>query len=507
MKTIPTIITAGMLAVSLVACGGAAGGRSVVEGGTFTFVVGTDPGNLDPQFTSLSVTEQVDRFLYDSLVKFDKDGKMVPGLAEKWSATTTEATFALRDKITCADGTPLTATQVAANINFVGDPKNASSRIGVYVPAGATATADDSARTVTVTAPKPDSFLDRNVGGLHIVCPKGMADRTILKQGADGTGMFTVKEAVAGDHYTLTRRKDYTWLPPGRTGEGLPDTVVIKIVPNETTAANLLLSGGANAAAFVGPDQQRLTAQKLFRQDVLANVGELWFNEKAGMVTADENIRRALVQGADFDELTKVITSGTGKRAPGLVAPGMGPCKGDAVRGNLPEQDTAAAKTVLGAAKPAITLFYPTTIGPTMQAAAELLQKEWSELGVQVTLKGGGDAEMGQLVSGQLPWEAAFVPLNVTLPSQTVPFLSGPAAPDGTNFASIDNPGYTAKVAEASAIAGADGCDAWAAAEKALYERADIVPFANSSRPAFGKGAEFEFTQGSIDPSSIRMVG
>ncbi|MFC4852317.1 ABC transporter substrate-binding protein [Actinophytocola glycyrrhizae] len=513
MKTIPTIGTAGLLAVSLVACGGGAGGsssgRALVDGATFTMVLGTDPGNLDPHFTSLSSAMQVDRFLYDSLVDIDEKGDMVAGLAEKWEATTTEATFTLRDGVTCADGTPLTATQVAANINFVGDPKNASSRLGVFVPAGATATADDAARTVTVTAPAPDAFLDRNVGGLHIVCAAGMADRSLLKQDADGTGMFTVTEAVGGDHYTLTRRDDYTWGPGDWDPEqrGLPDTVVIKIVANETTTANLLISGGANAAQFVGPDQQRLRSQRLFQRDVLAVVGELWFNQKPGLPGADEDLRRALVQAVDLDELTQVITSGNGRRATGLVPPGWGPCDGDIAGDALPAHDADAAKQVLSAAKPKITLFYPTTIGPTMQAGAELLQNVWSELGVEVTLKGGTDAETGQLIGGQLAWDAAFVPLNVSLPSQAVPFLSGPAAPDGTNFSGIDNPGYTAKVAEASEVAGTQGCAAWADAEKALYERVDVVPFANASRPAFGKGAEFELTQGSISPTSIRMVG
>ncbi len=511
MKTIQKIITASLLAVSLTACGGGgqdSGGRTPVNGGTFTFVLGTDPGNLDPHFTSLASTMQVDRFLYDSLINIDAKGEAVAGLAEKWEATTTEATFTLRENVTCADGTALTATQVAANVNFVGDPENASSRLGVYVPPGATATADDTARTVTVTSPTPDAFLARNVGSFHIVCATGMADRSILKQGADGTGMFTVTEAVGGDHYTLTRREEYAWGP----GEwhanqaGLPDTVVIKIVANETTMANLLISGGANAAPFVGPEQQRLAGQRLFQRDVQAIVGELWFNQRPGLPGADEKIRRALVQGADLDELAQVVTSGNGKRATGLVPPGMGPCDGDTT-GALPAHDADAAKQVLGTATPEITLFYPTTIGPTMQAGAELLQKVWGELGVEVPLKGGTDAEMGQLVGGELRWDAAIVPLNVSLPSQTVPFVSGPAAPKGTNFAAIDNPDYTAKAGEAATIVGSDGCGAWAEAEKALFERADVVPFANANRPVFGKGAEFELTQGSVAPSSIRMVG
>ncbi|WP_405484153.1 hypothetical protein [Streptomyces sp. NBC_00009] len=72
--------------------------------------------------TVLSVAIQTDRYLYDSLLNVDSARKPVTGLADKWRATTTKATFSLRRGIICADGSPLTAADVAANINFVGDP-------------------------------------------------------------------------------------------------------------------------------------------------------------------------------------------------------------------------------------------------------------------------------------------------------------------------------------------------------------------------------------------------
>ena len=135
---------AGALALAtLAACGTSSAkgstSQTFANGKTFTLVLGADPGNLDPHFTSLASALATDRFLYDSLVNIDENGKMVAGLADKWEGTTTSATYTLRKGITCADGTPLTATQVAANITFVGNPKNASSRIGVFVPPGATA--------------------------------------------------------------------------------------------------------------------------------------------------------------------------------------------------------------------------------------------------------------------------------------------------------------------------------------------------------------------------------
>ncbi|NIJ11918.1 hypothetical protein FHU38_002262 [Saccharomonospora amisosensis] len=59
MKSVLTIATAGALAVILAACGGsggARGGQNFVDDETFTMVLGADPGNLDPHFSTLSVT-------------------------------------------------------------------------------------------------------------------------------------------------------------------------------------------------------------------------------------------------------------------------------------------------------------------------------------------------------------------------------------------------------------------------------------------------------------------
>jgi peptide/nickel transport system substrate-binding protein len=532
MRSLPTLALAGTITLGLALTGcnsdsGATAGSTgkPVDGQTFTMAVSADPGNLDPHFTSLSVTLQVDAFMYDSLVSLDPTGKMVAGLAEKWEGTTTKATYTLRKGVTCSDGSPLTASTVAANISFVGDPANKSTRIGVFVPAGAKATADDAAGTVTVTAPAPDAFLARNVGGLHIVCDQGMKNRGMLKQAGDGTGLYKMTEAVPGDHYTMERRKDYAWGPGDWKSDqpGLPDKVVLKVIANETTSANLLLSKQLNVAAIAGPDKQRLSAQKLFQRETNSPLGEMWFNQKAGLPTADPAVRRALTQALDLAQLRKVVTSGTGRETTSLVARGMGPCTEDTVTGNLPAHDLAAAKAALdaagwtagaggvrakGGAKLSLVFYFPTSLGPTLQSTAELVQKAWTELGVEVSLKPASTAEIGTVIlSGQGTWHAAVIPLTVSLPSQLVPFLSGPTPPNGNNFAGIKNPAYDAAVKKASSIVGTDGCADWAAAEKALVTAQDIVPFADATVPAFGQGVTFELSQGSVSPSSLRMIG
>lgn len=526
-RALPALLTA--MAVGLGACSASgtgqegAGDRELVDGETFTLALPADPGNLDPHFTTTGVTVQLNMFLYDTLVSIDPEGQLETGLASSWEESPTEVTYTLRDGVTCADGSPLTATVVADNISFVGNPENGSTRMGVFVPPGAVAEADDEAGTVTVTSQAPDAFLARNVGSLPIICSEGLADRSSLEQGADGTGMYELTEVVASDHYTLTLRDDYAWGPGDFDPDqkGLPETVMVQVVPNESTVANLLQSGELNAAQVLGPDRERLVAADLFQRDVIGPLGELVFNQQDGHPGADEDVRRALTQGVDLDSVGNVLTSGEGRPSTSMVAPGQGPCTVDSVSGALPAFDADAATSALDAAgwvtgddgirekdghRLSLTLYFSTSYGAPMQAGAELIQQQWRDLGVDTELKGAADSEAGAvIIGGQGTWDATILPLGVTLPSQLVPYLTGPTPPNGTNFAGIDNPDYSEHVATASTMPGAAGCDEWADAERALFEHLDVVLFVDSVQPFFGNGASFELSQGNVQPASVRM--
>lgn len=531
MRSVVALAAAGAVVLTIAACGSNAGtapgsgGQGLAGGKTFTLALSSDPGNLDPDFTSLSATLQVDYFMYDSLVNVEPDGSLTSGLADRWSGDATSATFTLRKGITCSDGTSLTASDVAANLNFVANPKNASNWAGVFVQPGATATGNDATGTVTVTSKVPDPFLVQDLGSLLIVCPKGMASRSLLKEGGDGTGMYTMTQALPGDQYTLTLRKGYAWGPGGvkASQAGVPAKVVIKVVSDMTTAANLLLAGQMNAATVIGPDVQRVQARNLFQRTLVGAFGELWYNQKAGLPGADEAVRTALTQSLDLTQLGQVVTSDDGTPATGLVEPGSNPCRANTVSGNLPAYNLAAAKSALTAAgwkvgpggvrtkngtKLAINFYYAPSLGTGMQAGAELIQKIWGSIGVQVTLTSATQADISQvLFGGSTPWGAAIIPLNVPLPTNLVGFLSGPTPPKGTDFAGISNATYSADVQAAEAIAGSGGCSHWEAAEAALFRQADVVPFVDSAVRTFGSGATFQLSNGDLIPSSIRMLG
>ena len=520
----PLIALLGATALVLTSCagGGAAGAgkdAALANGKTFTSAIATDPGNLDPFVTAMSIARSIDRFLYSRLIEVKDDGTVTSGLAEKWTADTTTATFTLRDKLTCEDGTPLTASDVAANIAHLTDPATGSPLVGLQVQPGTTAVGDDATRTVTVTSGRPDAFLLDNVGSIAIVCGSVLNDPKALAAGKGATGMFTMTEITPNSQYTLTRRKDFAWGPGDwdPTQKGLPDKAVLRVIPNETTAANLLLSGEVNAAGVVGPDRTRLLDAKLFRTQLVVPAGQLSFNQASGRPTADPAVRKALVQAVDLAQARQVLADGT--ESTGLVTVAPNPCRADTVKGNLPGFDTKAADAALDAAgwkrgadgmrakdgKPlTLKMIFPTGLGDTGTAAVELLQSMWKKAGVNVTATPVDGPALTETIFSSGDWDISGAPLTVSLPSMLVPFYSGPTPPNGTNFASIDNPDYTAAVTAASAKAGTEGCSDWAAAEKALLSTTTVVPYANITRSTFANKATFSEGDG-VDPTSIRM--
>ncbi|MGW5414189.1 ABC transporter substrate-binding protein [Actinomadura geliboluensis] len=515
-----------LAATALAGCGGGSNGSGkaeVVDGGTFTLGLSSDPGALDPQMGAESALNTVTQFAYDSLVSVDgKTGEIQSALAKSWQVSGKTATLTLADGVTCSDGARLTASDVADNLNFVADPKNKSPFLGAFLPAGVTAKADDATRVVTLTLAQPAPFVLNGLSILPIVCPSGMKKRSSLNTATAGTGPYKLIEAAPGDHYTYTIRDGYTWGPNGATTatKGLPKTVVIKVVENGTTAANLLLSGGLNAAQIVGADAERLEKAGLYAAKTSALVGEQWYNQRAGRATSDPRVRKALTLALDFGQLRKVLTSGHGTAATMLAANEPVACRGDSVSRALPGYDPQAAGALLDQAgwtkgsdgmrakggKPlTLTFLYQNNNGSGGDAAAELAVRQWKAVGVKATAHSQNETTLTGTLFGAGDWDVTWVPVNVIAPDQLVPFLSGPAAPDGNNFAAISDPDYDTAVKSATAIPGVAGCRDWLAAESRLIANADVVPFANNVVRTFGKSAEFQ-TPGQLVPTSIRML-
>ncbi|GAA2210806.1 ABC transporter substrate-binding protein [Nonomuraea monospora] len=509
------------LALLAAACGGTGGGAAAQPGGgTFTYALPSDPGVLDPASGVLGVTITTLSLAYDTLTGVTADGKIVPGLAEKWTVEPDKVTFTLRRNATCSDGAPVTPSDVAASVNHIADPATKSPIYGVLMPVGMKAEADDAAGTVTLSMPQPFSFILESTRLIYVVCGKGVKDRSALARGTSGSGPYKLTEAVPGDHYTFKVRREYAWGRPGSSVKDVPETVVLKVVPNEQTMANLLVSGTVNGATIYGPDRARLESTPgITAKPVPEANGEFFYHQGEDRPTADAAVRKALTQAVDLKELAGIASSGTGGTPTGLVLHPR-PCQGDSVAGHVPAYDPAAAAAALDAAgwragadgvrvkdgeRLTLRYLYATTKGAGTQAAAEYLAAAWRKAGAEVKLNGVIDTKLAESLNATQDWDVVWLPIGVPLPSQLVGFLSGPAAPKGANFAHLSNERYEKLVAEAGLKPAAEGCAQWLEAESALFENADLVPVAETTVLQASKGATYEQVGGMFVATSIRL--
>jgi peptide/nickel transport system substrate-binding protein len=460
------------------------------------------------------------RFAYDTLVHVDEKGQINPQLATAWEQTTTEVKLTIKDGVTCSDGSPFTAETAAANINFIADPENASPLLGAFLPAGVTAQADGSTLTLTLGEPAP--FVVHGLADIYMVCDAGLADRSTLAGSTNGTGPYVLTEAVPGDHYNLELRSGYTWGPNGATTaeKGLPAEVVIRIIENETTVANMLINKELNAALIFGAEGDRLESAGLTATGTTSIVGQMWYNHAADHLTSDPAVRQALAQSVDLAQLRQVLTSGNGVAPTTFTVSLPQGCPGDSIGPAMPEFDVEAAKAKLEAAgwkagsdgvrvkdgKPlTLTFLADNQLGDGATAAAEFAVAAWAEAGIKVEHQLLPQDQLASILFGSGAWDIVWEPVNTSNPDQIVGFVSGPSLADGgSNFASIDNAAYKAKVAEAIQQPGAAGCTDWLAAETELIKATDVTVFANNVVNLWTQGAKVERVS-SLIPTSIRM--
>ncbi|MGW7582276.1 ABC transporter substrate-binding protein [Kitasatospora sp. NPDC054768] len=521
VRTATATVLAAAVTLAMTGCGGTARPSTstpLVEHGTVRIAVSSETPSFDP-YSTFGAAQA--RYAYDSLVSLAPDGTVVPGLATSWQASTTTATFTLRPGITCSDGTPLTASAVARALTYAGDPANQLAGAQTVLPdVPFTATADDPAGTVSVGATAPFPFLTRTVGLLPIVCPAGLDRPRSLDRATQGTGPYVLSRYSPGGPYEFTVREGYTWGPAGATtaAPGLPARIVISVVPQASTTANLLLTGGVDIADVNGPDRARLTGHGLSATDVPTVVGMTFFNQRPGRPLADPALRRALVSALDRQGLANVAVGGTGRPAGDFGAEGA-VCHADLATANLPTQDAVEALRAAGwtrgpdgrLAKDGrplrLRLITSPDLGPTLPPAAELMARTWTALGADVKLV---TESLPALVNAMYRTGDFDVVVGTSpgfaLPVGFIPFFSGPTPAQGLNFAGVTNPEYDSLVAQALREQDTEGCGTWNRAAAALFRAADALPIADGRSTVYGRSTTFATTfGGQLVPTSIRL--
>lgn len=521
---LPAVLAGGaILAVTLAGCSGGGGNADgePVSGGIFTHAVYPEVGSIEPMTANQPQELQILTYAYEGLIYTDGEGEEYPWLAESWEIAEDgrSVSFQLKDGVTFHDGTPFDGAVAAANINYHADPANATVLADV-LPPGLTATGDGL--SLDVTADASDPFLASIVGDIFMVAQAGLDDPSSLEAGSNGTGLYQLTD-VAADKYTFVTRDDYTWGPDGLTSEteGLPDGLEVSVVTDESTRANLLLSGSLNAAQIEGPDVDRIEAAGYEYAGRINPIGQMLFNERADRPTSDPLVREALVLGFNHDEATEVVTGGRPYELTSWITDAPFTCFSEEPVWERPASDPERAGELLdeagwlaGAdgtrAKDGVPLsidFIYDAASSGHASAGELVAEDWDQLGIATNLIAMDGAAWSEYLYETFDYDTGWIQIGVGSPVTQDLFYGGAFPEDGgLNFMGVNDPEYVAFADQARAAATPEeACDSWQQAEKVVVESFHTFLMAGTEAPTFMNGATFEITD-YIQPVTIRMT-
>lgn len=226
------------------------------RGGTLIWgVAGGGPrDSLDPATYTRQPTIFAGKTWGETLVEpHPSGGDPVPVLAESWTSTPDAKTwtFKIRKGVKFHDGREMTAEDAVATLERHLDPRTKSGALGMLRDVvGIRA----EAGTLVIDQREPNADLPYLLANHHLIIqPNGGKDNP---SAAIGTGPYKLAEFKAGDHFLLERVRDH-W----RENVGFFDSVMIRVINDETTRIATLLDGHVHVIDRVNPKLVTLLAR------------------------------------------------------------------------------------------------------------------------------------------------------------------------------------------------------------------------------------------------------
>lgn len=451
-----------------------------------------DPTTFNPAAASAADDQMAASILFDTLIKRDDDGSPIGGLATEWEAeSASKFVLTIRKDATCADGTVITATDVANSLSYYGD-STAGTHTGAaltFGPGDPKISSDESASTVTIETATPyaDLIVGLSTPQAGIICPAGLADLDGLKAGkVEGafSGPYTLTQTKPGVDYTFTLRDDYSaWPNFSKPLTGTPvKTIVVTLLTDESTSVNQVLSGDMDIVGVTGSQLKRFNKDDFNTLQTVSGNMFIVFNERPGRYFTTPERREAAAQVIDRTAWNKIFSDGQNELFNTLV-PSTYACAVTDDSGIVPLDSAAGAKVLAGAN---IKLVTANAFG-AQDRDSEYIQKVLTDAGATVDMQVLDLAGWATAVNDPAgDWDLTIWGDGNTLGviGATLARVMGPAIEDGgRNVGAVDNPVGAQALVEGQTITDADQrCAVYETAQKTMFERVDAIPLAGASR-------------------------
>ena len=415
-----------------------------------------DASNLIPMLSTDSSSHEVAGFMYNGLVKYDRDYNIVPDLASSWDIENDGKLirFHLRTDVLWHDGEKFTAGDVMFTYKTIVDPKTPTAYASDYKLVKEARVVDDYTFEVTYDKPLAPALI--SWGSLQMLPEHLLKGKDISKSGLArkpvGTGPFKFKTWESGSRIVLEANERYFDGKPPLLG------ILYRIIPDQNTEFMELKAGNIDFMGLTPLQHLRQTAapdfaQKYNKYKYLADgYTFLGFNLTRAPFD-DVRVRRAMAHAIDKQEIIRGVLMGLGEEAVGPYKPGTRwfnkdvqryPYDPAKARGLLREagfEDTDGDGVVDKGGRPLAFTIITNQGNPLREKTLQIIQERLKGVGIQAKIRVIEWTSFLKNYVDKGDFDAVLLGWNITQdPDNHTVWHSSNAVKGGLNFISYKNP-------------------------------------------------------------------
>ena len=366
-------------------------GWQLLVASTLHLATSANPSRLNPLLATDSSSGEVAGFIFNGLLKYDKDNKeIIPDLAQDFHfENNTTLIFHLKHGVKWQDGAPFTAKDVLFTYKTLTSKKVVSPYSSGFRFVKEVKIIDDYTLKVTYTKPYFKALETWMMGIIpyHLLKDETNIMNSKFNTHPVGTGPYKLTKLEFSKNIELEAFDDYF------EGRAKIDKIVLHVIPDTMTRFLMLKSGKLDIGSIEPMAYERQLKKEFFEQfniyeQITLSYTYLGFNLRRKKFQ-DPRVREALSLAINRQELVDILFFGHAQVCSGPFLPGSKAFNPDV---KVPQQNIQKAKQLLKEAgyddnHPFTFEIVTSNSSPIRPYAAEILQHQLSKAGVVVNLR------------------------------------------------------------------------------------------------------------------------
>ena len=257
---------------------------------------------LDPQKATDSVSRSIIKLINQTLVYIDNEGNIVPELAQEITKVSPKETLIkIKNDIKFSNGETLTIDDVLFSLERAkASPKMSQDLYMIE----SFEKVDDRTLKINTLYDAGNLLHKLASGGVAIINKKAFEED---ENNIVGTGMFKLKEWVAGEKLVLERNEFF------KDSKSNIDTLVVKFVPEANSRMIMLETGEIDLARDLLPlDFQKISEDTKFTTVEVETPSNMFLGfDLRNELLADKRVRQAIAYAINNEYLVKTVFNGS----------------------------------------------------------------------------------------------------------------------------------------------------------------------------------------------------